>query len=66
MNNQEQEYVAVEMVKDGRYYLINLIDKKGTRYPIAMLPTEGEALHTKQVEERRYLGASNKIKDTKD
>ena len=66
MNNKEQEYVAVEMVKDGHYYSINLIDKKGTRYPIAMLPTEGEALHAKQVEERRYLGANNKIQDTKD
>lgn len=66
MNNQEQEYVAVEMVKEGHYYTIKLIDKKGTRYPIAMFPTEGEALHAKEVEERRYLGENNQSQDTKD
>ncbi len=55
MINQEQIYTDIEMIKEGHYYIIKLIDVKGTRYPIAMFSNEGEALHAKEVEERKYL-----------
>lgn len=54
MINREQNYVDVEVVRDGKYYSINLIDGKGTRYPVAMKETEGEALYAAEVEKRSY------------
>ena len=55
MVNKEQEYVGIEMVKEGHYYIIKLIDSKGTRYPIAMFSNEGEALHAIEIERRKNL-----------
>ena len=43
-------YVNVEVVKDGNYYSVNLIDERNIRYPIAMVRTPGEAEHIKDVE----------------
>lgn len=55
MVNKEQEYVDIEMVKEGHYYIIKLIDSKGTRYSIAMFSNKGEALHAIEIERRKNL-----------
>lgn len=44
------KYVDVVVVKDGNYYSIDLVGENGTRYPIAMVKTLGEALHLRDVE----------------
>lgn len=46
MNN----YIDVEVAKDGNYYCVKLISDKGIKYPIAMVKTSGEAYHIKEVE----------------